>query len=53
MTVSGRAFGDGSASGTGALIAGGLAVLGSGKNYIQIPGGILVDLLSKAPLTIK
>lgn len=49
----GGAFGGGSGSGTGALIAGGLAVLGSGKNHIQIPAGTLVDLPLKAPLVIK
>jgi hypothetical protein len=49
----GGAFGGGSGSGTGALIAGGLAVLGSGKNHIQIPAGTLVDIPLKAPLVIK
>lgn len=49
----GGAFGGGSGSGTGALIAGGLAVLSSGKNHIQIPAGTLVEVPLKAPLTIK
>jgi hypothetical protein len=49
----GGAFGGGSGSGTGALIAGGLAVLGSGKNHIQIPAGTLVEVPLKAPLVIK
>lgn len=49
----GGAFGGGSGSGTGALIAGGLAVLSSGKNHIQIPAGTLVDVPLKAPLMIK
>jgi len=35
------------------LIAGGLAVLSSGKNHIQIPAGTLVEVPLKAPLTIK
>ena len=49
----GGAFGGGSGSGTGGLIAGGLAVLSSGKNHIQIPAGTLVEVPLKAPLTIK
>lgn len=49
----GGAFGGGSGSGTGALIAGGLAVLSSGKNHIQIPAGTLVEVPLKAPLVIK
>lgn len=49
----GGAFGGGSGSGTGALIAGGLAVLSSGKNHIQIPAGTLVEVPLKAPLEIK
>lgn len=53
VAVIGGAFGGVSGSGTGALIVGGLAVLGSGKNHIQIPAGTLVDLPLKVPLTIK
>lgn len=49
----GGAFGGGSGSGTGALIAGGLAVLSSGKNHIQIPAGTLVEVPLKSPLVIK
>ena len=49
----GGAFGGGSGSGTGALIAGGLAVLSSGKNHIQIPAGTLVEVPLKVPLVIK
>jgi len=49
----GGAFGGGSGSGTGALIAGGLAVLSSGKNHIQIPAGTLVEVPLKTPLVIK
>lgn len=49
----GGAFGGGSGSGTGALIAGGLAVLSSGKKHIQIPAGTLVEVPLKIPLTIK
>ena len=49
----GRAFSGGSGSQTGALIAGGLAVLNSGKNHIQIPAGTLVEVPLKVPLVIK
>lgn len=49
----GGAFGGNSGSGTGALIAGGLAVLSAGKNHIQIPAGTLVEVPLKAPLVIK
>jgi len=49
----GGAFGGGSGSHTGALIAGGLVVLSSGKNHIQIPAGTLVEVTLKVPLVIK
>ena len=46
----GGAFGS---SGTGAAIAGGLALLSAGKNHIQIPAGTLAEVPLKAPLVIK
>ena len=49
----GGAFGGDSGSHTGALIAGGKAVLSSGKNHIQIPTGTLVEVPLKVPLVIK
>jgi len=35
------------------LMAGGLVVLSSGKNHIQIPAGTLVEVTLKVPLVIK
>lgn len=49
----GSAFGGGKGAGTGALIAGGLAVLGSRGNHIQIPADTIADVTIKAPVTIK
>lgn len=49
----GSAFGGSKGAGTGALIAGGLSVLGSGGNHIQIPAGTIAEIPLKAPVTIK
>ena len=49
----GSAFGGGEGAGTGALIAGGLAVLRSRGNHIQIPADTIADVTIKAPLVIK
>lgn len=49
----GSAFGGGEGAGTGALIAGGLAVLRSRGNHIQIPADTIADITLKSPLVIK
>lgn len=49
----GSAFGGSKGAGTGALIAGGLSVLGSGRNHIQIPAGTIAEIPLQAPVTIK
>ena len=49
----GSAFGGGEGAGTGALIAGGLAVLRSRGNHIQIPADTIADITLKAPVTIE
>ena len=49
----GSAFGGGEGAGKGALIAGGLAVLRSRGNHIQIPADTIADVTIKAPLVIK
>ena len=49
----GSAFGGSKGAGKGALIAGGLSVLGSGKNHIQIPAGTIAEIPLMAPVVIK
>lgn len=49
----GSAFGGSKGAGTGALIAGGLSVLGSGGNHIQIPAGTIAEIPLQAPVTVK
>ena len=49
----GSAFGGSKGAGKGALIAGGLSVLGSGKNHIQIPAGTIAEIPLMAPVLVK
>lgn len=49
----GSAFGGSKGAGTGALIAGGLSVLASGGNHIQIPAGTIAEIPLQAPVTVK
>ena len=49
----GSAFGGSKGAGKGALIAGGLSVLGAKGNHIQIPAGTIAEIPLLAPVTIN
>lgn len=49
----GSAFGGSKGAKEGALIAGGLSILGSGANHIQIPAGTIAEIPLQAPVVIK
>jgi hypothetical protein len=49
----GSAFGGSKGAGQGALIAGGLAVLGARGNHIQIPAGTIAEIPLRAPAVVK
>jgi len=48
----GSAFGGSKGAGTGALIAGGLSILGAKGNHIQIPAGTIAEIPLRAPMTV-
>ena len=49
----GSAFGGSKGAGTGALIAGGLSILGAKGNHIQIPAGTIAEIPLLAPITVN
>ncbi len=49
----GSAFGGSKGAKEGALIAGGLSILSSGANHIQIPAGTIAEIPLQAPVVIK
>lgn len=49
----GSAFGGSKGAKEGALIAGGLSILGASANHIQIPAGTIAEIPLQAPVVIK
>lgn len=49
----GSAFGGSKGAGKGALIAGGLSILGAKGNHIQIPAGTIAEIPLMAPITVN